>query len=146
VKVPCTPGWNLEVLASRKAAWGDPYAEGSETANSGTDEQERHRRPDNPDKATRPANVQSRKWTNDCQVDAAAIGGRKMLLPGEISVSFCNVNGEVSRGHSSQGNEPIQITGWTHGNNEGLNKHRSGIRQGKTGNHPFHRRQTPLVG
>jgi hypothetical protein len=36
---------NVKFKASRKAAWGDPYAEGSETAKSGTDEQERYRRP-----------------------------------------------------------------------------------------------------
>ena len=85
MKVPYTPGWNLEVLVSRKADHREVSAEGSGTANSGTDEQERHRRLDNLDKATRPANVQARKGTNDCQVDAAEIGGRKMLLPGEIS-------------------------------------------------------------
>jgi hypothetical protein len=33
-----------EALASGKVAWGDPCTEGSQTANSGTDEQERDMR------------------------------------------------------------------------------------------------------
>ena len=67
------------------------------------------------------------KVVNRIIVDTAGIGGRKMLLPGEISGRFRNANGEVSRGHSSYRNEPALIAGWTHGDNEGLNEHRSGI-------------------
>jgi len=81
VKVPYTSRWLGKVLASRKAAWGNPYAEGSETAKSGTDEQERYRRLWNGDKQPRPCKVHN---ANQFIVDTAGIGGRKMLLPGEI--------------------------------------------------------------
>ena len=55
--------------------------EGSGTAKSGTDEQERHMRLWNGDKQARHCNVHV---TNRFIVDAAGIGGRKMLLPGEV--------------------------------------------------------------
>ena len=59
------------------------FTEGSETTKSGTDEQERHMRLFNEDKQSHHCNVHN---TNHFIVDAAGIGGRKMLLPGEVSV------------------------------------------------------------
>jgi len=70
------------VLASRKLVAGDSSSEGSGTAKSGTDEQERHMRLCNEDKQTHHCNVH---LNNHYRVDAAGIGGRKMLLPGEVS-------------------------------------------------------------
>jgi hypothetical protein len=60
------------------------YTEGSQPAKPGTDEQESHMRLDKLDKQAHHCNV--RKPARECayQVDAAAIGGRKMLLPGEV--------------------------------------------------------------
>jgi hypothetical protein len=58
--------------------------EGSGTAKSGTDEQERHTRLLNEDKQAHHCNVHK----YHLEVDAAAIGGRKMLLPGEVSVTM----------------------------------------------------------
>ena len=72
------------MLASGKVVWGDPYTEGSQTAKSGTDEQERHMRLLNEDKQAHHCNVH---FANHFIVDAAAIGGRKMLLPGEVSLT-----------------------------------------------------------
>jgi len=48
-----------------------------------------------------------------CQsyVDAAVIGGRKKLLPGEISAHSCNAGREVSRSHSSFRQRAGKITG-----------------------------------
>ena len=71
--------------------------EGSGTAKSGTDEQERHMRLLNEDKQAHHCNVHK----YHLEVDAAAIGGRKMLLPGEVSVTMSWYNREVSRRHSS---------------------------------------------
>ncbi len=71
--------------------------EGSGTAKSGTDEQERHMRLLNEDKQAHHCNVHK----YHLEVDVAAIGGRKMLLPGEVSVSSGSYNREVSRRHSS---------------------------------------------
>ena len=56
--------------------------EGSETAKSGTDEQERHMRLMNEDKQAHLCNVL--RFQNHPLVDAAGIGGRKKLLPGEV--------------------------------------------------------------
>jgi len=49
VKVP-PRGLTTRSVASRKLVWGDPYSEGSQTANSGTDEQKPHMRLLNEDK------------------------------------------------------------------------------------------------
>ena len=54
---------------------------GSETTKSGTDEQERHTRLLSEDKQAHLCNVH---FTNHQVVDVAGIGGRKMLLPGEV--------------------------------------------------------------
>ena len=64
-------------MVCRKAS-----TEGSETAKSGTDEQERHMRLWNEDKQAHLCNVRSEK--DRSIVDAAGIGGREKLLPGEI--------------------------------------------------------------
>ena len=60
---------------------GDPYTEGSQTAKSGTDEQKRHMRLSIEDKQAHLCNVH---FISHFIVDAAAIGGRKLLLPGEV--------------------------------------------------------------
>ena len=72
----------MEVLASRKVVYREVCTEGSGTAKSGTDEQERHMRLLNEDKQPHHCNVHKYHLV----VDAAAIGGRKMLLPGEVFV------------------------------------------------------------
>jgi len=55
--------------------------EGSETAKSGTDEQKRYMRLLYEDKQPHLCNVHN---TGHILVDAAAIGGREKLLPGEV--------------------------------------------------------------
>jgi hypothetical protein len=52
-------GVTLRRLASRKLVWGDPYNEGSETAKSGTDEQEVHKRHEEKDKYAHQYDVRS---------------------------------------------------------------------------------------
>jgi len=71
------------VLASGKEVWGDPYTEGSQIAKSGADEQEWHMSMFiwvSNHIIAKPNEYQKNK-----HVDAAGIGGRKMLLPGDIS-------------------------------------------------------------
>ena len=53
-----------------------------ETTKFGTDEQKRHMRLNSEDKQAHHCKVQ--KMFYRCLVDAAGIGGRKMLLPGEV--------------------------------------------------------------
>ncbi len=55
------------------------------TTKSGTDEQKRHMRLRSEDKQAHHCKV--RKLFYRCVVDAAGIGGRKMLLPGEVFIS-----------------------------------------------------------
>jgi len=106
-----------EALASRKVVQRKLCTEGSGTAKSGTDEQERHMRHSYPGKQPRPC--KARRMQKGNYVDAAEIGGRKMLLPGETRSGFgfgfgsvCEQTCQgVSRGHSSYGNEPVKITG-----------------------------------
>lgn len=71
-----------EASASGKVDYREVYTKGSQTAKSGTDEQKRHMRLYNTDKQTHLCNVQ--RIPKCCIVDAAAIGQRKKLLPGEI--------------------------------------------------------------
>jgi hypothetical protein len=71
-----------EALASRKVVCREAFTEGSETAKFGTDEQERHMRQDYPGKQPASCDAPRKK---DIQVDAAGIGGRMELLPGEVS-------------------------------------------------------------
>ena len=61
---------------------GDPCTEGSGTAKSGTDVQKRHMRVIGEDKQAHLCNVLSFQYHR--LVDAAGIGGRKKLLPGEV--------------------------------------------------------------
>ena len=67
--------------------WGDPYTEVSETAKAGTEGHELHRRLGRPDEVSQPADVQTPIWESVCQVDAAGIGQRTFVLPGEIWTS-----------------------------------------------------------
>jgi hypothetical protein len=60
----------------------NPRSEGSRTAKSGTDEQEGHKRLQNEDECAQQHNVQ--RLQKRFIVDATGIGGRNMLLPGEI--------------------------------------------------------------
>jgi hypothetical protein len=71
-----------EALASRKVVYREVFTEGSETAKSGTDEQKRHMRP-----VIRVSNLWlvTPQSKGNIQVDDAGIGGRKKLLPGEVS-------------------------------------------------------------
>jgi hypothetical protein len=59
--------------------------EGSRTTNSGTDEQELDMRLDKPDEQAHHCDVLKPEKESIYQVDSAGIGGRKMLLPGEVS-------------------------------------------------------------
>ena len=61
---------------------GNPRTEGSETAKSGTDEQEGHMRLLTADKQAQHCDVQRLKQR--LVVDATGIGRRNMLLPGEV--------------------------------------------------------------
>jgi hypothetical protein len=70
------------MLASCKLVRSNPCSKGSRTAKSGTDEQEGHRRLLNEDKHAQQCKVQ--RIQNRFKVDATGIGGRNMLLPGEI--------------------------------------------------------------
>jgi hypothetical protein len=69
---------------------GDRCTEGSETAKSGTDEQKRHKRHEEKDEYPQQYDVLGQQSNADAPkgnflyVDAAGIGGRKMLLPGEV--------------------------------------------------------------
>ena len=71
-----------EALASGKLVSREGCSKGSQTAKSGTDEQKRHMRLRNEDKQAHHCNVHINSYYI---VDAAAIGGRKQLLPGEVS-------------------------------------------------------------
>ena len=83
--------------------------EGSETAKSGTDEQERHMRHNYPGKQPQPCNAQRTQKGYLCRCR----GNRRKedaLTGGDPGVSV-TIFREVSRGHSSYGNEPAQIAG-----------------------------------
>jgi hypothetical protein len=58
------------------------FTEGSEPAKSGTDEQKRHKRQVYSGKQPYSCNAPNKE---NKQVDVAAIGRRKKLLPGEVS-------------------------------------------------------------
>jgi len=47
--------------------------------------------------------VQNTFKVNTKTVDPAGIKGKKMFLPGEVSITTGWYNGEVSRGHSTHG-------------------------------------------
>ena len=66
-------------------------------------------------------NAKPEEHKNRVMVDPAGIGGRKMLLPGEISECSGNISGEVSRGHSSWTKRAVKDIRRTHSHNEGLN-------------------------
>lgn len=77
--------------------------EGSETAKVCTDEQKVHRRLINGDKC--PQQHEVRRVQNRFLVDVPGIGGRKELLPGEVFAITSWLSKEVSRSHSTWGNE-----------------------------------------
>jgi hypothetical protein len=76
--------------------------EGSETAKTGTDEQEVHKRLHEPDEQAHHCKVQSIPIVHE--VDVTGISRRNMRLPGEILI-LTQVGKEVSRGHSNRANE-----------------------------------------
>ena len=90
-----------EALASRKVVYCEVSTEGSETAKSGTDEQERHMRLQKEDKQTHHCNVRSikpsicsrcrRHWTKE-----------RALTRGGLGIDSVSMSQEVSRGHSSR--------------------------------------------
>ena len=92
------------MLASGKVVWSNPCTEGSQTAKSGTDEQERHKRLCTVDKQAHHCNVLN---TRLYLVDAAGIGGRNMLLPGDIP----SEGGKSAEAIVIGGNEPLQRNG-----------------------------------
>jgi len=77
-----------EALASCKVVCCETNTEGSRTAKSGTDEQERY---------TEAMKMRISKHNIATSiffhfiVDTAGIGKRKMLLPGEVSVTTCSI-------------------------------------------------------
>ena len=82
MRVPYALGAFPEALASGKLVVGDSRSEGSQTAKSGTDVQERYTRLLREDKQAHHCNVQS--LPNLFLVDIAGIGGRNASLPGEV--------------------------------------------------------------
>ena len=70
-----------EALASGKLVSREGCSKGSQTAKSGTDEQEPDTRLLNEDKQAHHCNV--RRIQNRFIVDQAVIGGREKLLPGD---------------------------------------------------------------
>jgi hypothetical protein len=72
-----------ESLASRKVVDCEVGTEGSETAKACTDEQKVHRRLIDGDKC--PQQHEVRRIQNRFSVDVPGIGGRKKVLPGEVS-------------------------------------------------------------
>jgi len=58
VQVPYVQELRSESFVSRKLVWGDPSSEGSQTANSGTDEQKLDTRLNKPDKQAHHCDVQ----------------------------------------------------------------------------------------
>jgi hypothetical protein len=83
VQVPYVLGSCPEALASGKLVYREVCSEGSQTAKSGTDEQERYTRLLREDKQAHHCNVQ--RLPNLFLVDIAGIGGRNVPLPGEAS-------------------------------------------------------------
>ena len=100
--------WNPEPLVRRKVVYREVCTKGSETAKSGTDEQERHKRHLIEDK--QPQHCDVRSIPNRLDVDAAGTGGRKKLLPGEVLTITSWLSQEVSRSHSTWGNEVSRET------------------------------------
>ncbi len=72
------------MLVSRKVVYRKVYTEGSETTKVCTDEQEPDMRLERVDEQAHLCEVQ--RIQKRPQVDPAGIDGRKMLLPGEVSV------------------------------------------------------------
>lgn len=105
MQVPYVLGSCPEALASGKLVYREVCSEGSQTAKSGTDEQERYTRLLREDKQAHHCNVQ--RLPNLFLVDIAGIGGRNVPLPGEASGFTCTARG-VSRGHSSQKKRALQ--------------------------------------
>ena len=77
--------------------------EGSETTKVCTDEQKLHKRHLIGDK--RPQQRKVQRIQNLLDVDAAGIDGREKRLPGEVFVTTSWLSKEVSRSHSTWGNE-----------------------------------------
>jgi hypothetical protein len=73
-----------EALASRKVVWSNPCTEVSGTANTCTDEQELHMRTIWMSKPI----ITTSKIIVDGYVDAAGIGRRLFILPGEVFLFF----------------------------------------------------------
>ncbi|HYN44578.1 MAG TPA: hypothetical protein VER35_01130 [Candidatus Limnocylindrales bacterium] len=87
-----------ETLASGKVAWGNPYTEGSQTAKSGTDEQERDMRHSSPGKQAHHCNAQRIQKGQLCR-SRRHWSKEKALTRGGLLLS--STVEEVSRGHSS---------------------------------------------
>ena len=73
-----------KALASGKVVYREICTEGSQTAKSGTDEQERDMRHSYSGK--QPHHCKALRLPKGNYVDHAGIGGRKKLLPGEICI------------------------------------------------------------
>ena len=92
-------GGRLEPLASRKLVCREACSEGSETAKLGTEEHELNKRLS--DWMSKHIIAKSKTAMRTVEaVDSAAIEGKKMPLPGEVSMRIYFWNGEVSRSHS----------------------------------------------
>ena len=109
-----------EALASRKVVYCEVSTEGSETAKSGTDEQERHMRLRNEDKQSHHCNVQSIKpsFSSRCRSHWMK---EEALTRGGLGIDSVSMNQEVSRGHSSRRIRAAKKNAEDSQNDEGLN-------------------------
>lgn len=109
-----------EALASGKVVWGDPSTEGSQTAKSGTDEQERHMRLQNEDKQAHHCNVQriQPSFCSRCRSDWMK---ERALTRGGLGIDSDSMSQEVSRGHSSWRIRATNRNAEDSQNDEGLN-------------------------
>lgn len=84
-------------------AWGDPYAEGSETAKVGTEEHEQDRRHDKTDEISQLIEVPRQ----EAQILSCRSGRHRrkesVLTGGGLGIDLISMRQEVSRGHSSSG-------------------------------------------
>jgi hypothetical protein len=89
-----------EALASRKVVYCEVSTEGSETAKSGTDEQERHMRHNCLGKQSQLCNAQSIQEKQLCRCRSHWTRERA-LTRGGLGIDSDSMSQEVSRGHIS---------------------------------------------
>ncbi len=90
-----------EVLASGKVVWGNPCTEGSQTAKSGTDEQEVHKRHGVRGKQAQHCKAQRIQTLTLCRCNRHRMKERA-LTGGGLGIDSVSMCQEVSRGHISK--------------------------------------------